>query len=125
MYAQVDAGGNNIIQTKQQPWPNTAYRHAETPEEHAETLAAATSIYPSPFRDNLNIGMPVEMLDNNISISISDIKGVLVNSFEGKGTDANAFLSNVAKKMMPGFYLVNVKASFINYNKTFKVQKQD
>jgi len=124
IYGQIDPGGNNIIQTKLQPWPNASFRPAKTPEEHAAILSEAINVYPSPFRDNLNISMPGEMTDNEMNISVTDLKGALVKTFDGKGKDANTFLKQVAGSITPGVYLVNVKAAFIHYNRTFKVEKQ-
>ena len=72
--------------------------------------ATLTKAYPNPFTENLNVQYSSSVAANNVSVSIFDMNGRMIQrQLLGKtSAGSNTYSINLTKQMMPGMYLIKL-----------------
>jgi hypothetical protein len=92
--------------------------------ENRHAIVPHLSAYPNPFSDKLAIKIPGALLEENATVSVTNIVGKKYGTFSGKMLEVNDYLTKLSKQLIPGSYLVNVNIEG-KTNETLKVVKAD
>jgi hypothetical protein len=119
-FTEANAAGN-YIEHRWTPWNIGSMKpgHMPVAEKHDIT------INPNPFKNNLSIEYPHDLETENVQISVTDMTGRDMGSYNSAMYSANDFLGGVAKKLIPGNYNVSVECAKVKFQKTFKVTRVD
>jgi hypothetical protein len=112
-----------MFYNKYQPWFMGTYKPTAIPEEVMAASVKDIAVYPSPFRDKLNINIPAELNEKQMTIGILNMMGTLVSQFNGRGADAQVFLAQASSKLSNNIYVVNIEVPEGNFRSSVKVQK--
>lgn len=129
-----DNSFNFNIKHRHHNWASpTAYKedHTDCSADHTvrseATLAAeetyTVSAFPNPFNEQLQLNLPVEWSNANVSIQIMDLSGRVVGSYEGTTIQANNAVNALAEKMDAGAYMLSISSDEFDYHNTIQIQK--
>jgi hypothetical protein len=72
-----------------------------------ENIPGTLNIYPNPFSDKLNIEIPLDQ-ESDITVSISDVYGKEIASFQRKNISGEFKESVVCEKYPAGVYFISL-----------------
>jgi hypothetical protein len=70
--------------------------------------ASGISVYPNPTNSTFALNMYTANQQSDMTIVVTDILGVTVGKYSGKGMNANLYLADLSKGLVSGTYLLNV-----------------
>lgn len=82
------------------------------------------SINPNPFKDDLKLTFSYSMENEVVAIRVTDMAGRDMGIYNNMLMGANDFLSQTAKKLIPGTYIIDVLCKSSNVQQSFKVIKE-
>lgn len=93
-------------------------------EEFKKKQVAATTIkaYPNPFSNVLGIAYPASMQQDVTAVSVSDLTGKVMGTYNGSVSKVNAYLTDLSKQLSPATYILNVNVEG-KVKETIKVTK--
>ncbi len=87
------------------------------------TTEPELTISPNPFTDKLHINFPENMEMTSAKVKVTDMNGREMGFYNNAIFGVDQFLSGVARKLIPGNYLINVSCDQNQIQKVFKVTK--
>ena len=118
-------GGSYWMQHRWIPWSSGSFKPGHGASGIGNETEKTISINPNPFKDDLHLDYPTNIEDETIAVKITDMAGRELGIYNNAILGVNTFLSNAAKKLVPGNYIVNVDCKKANMQKSFKVTKAD
>lgn len=119
VFSQHD-GVDYMLRNKYVPWSIGTFRLA-TPEHTAVEIA----LYPTPFSDRIMLSIPSAVQDETMTLSITDVPGRVIGSYNGTGAGVEAYLNRSLSGQAAGSYFVSLAIPQIGYRKIFKAVKAE
>jgi hypothetical protein len=85
------------------------------------TKTGKTIIYPNPVKDHITVKLPIELDNETITATVTNVMGQNVFTYSGKGSGLNNYLK--IKQLSAGSYIMYMKAD--GYHQVLRFQKQD
>lgn len=140
VFPEIDPLGNFRLENKYPPlcvnsWKPSGDTHNETftcndadkianYNKSHHLSASGISVYPNPTSSTFALNMYAAYQQSDMTIVVTDILGVTVGKYSGKGMNANLYLADLSKGLVSGTYLLNVNVPG-QAKETLKVTKLD
>src|SRR5690606_26592454 len=81
-----------------------------------------TLIYPNPFKDDMSVTLPENMMNKTVDVLVVNSVGQNVYHYNGVGGGLNESIRNKAKVLNAGIYTMTIQSE--GYEQVVKFQKQ-
>jgi len=122
------------LENKYHNWPTAAFKgegshpfecndEAKIAEFKKHQVAATTvKAYPNPFSNVLGVAYPSAMQQDVTTVSVTDMTGKVMGTYNGQVSKVNAYLTDLSKQLSPASYLLHVSVEG-KVNETIKITK--
>jgi hypothetical protein len=125
----------NQMQTKSRPWTTANFKGTADEDPHWKRIYGKVDpvsvkdagieerfvAYPNPFSSQVSLKVPAGYMEKDVTVTIEDITGRIIQKFTDKGHAVNTHLHDAGSKLANGSYLIKVNTHQLE--QTLKVQK--
>lgn len=133
-FANLDPmGPGNVMVIKDRVWTfpmfkggsryNGADMYNTAAITNSDQFSHQVAAYPNPYTTSLSLDISASLQDRDLTVTISDITGRVIDKIEGKGSTVNTALHTASQRLTSGTYLIKVLSASGDFTKVIKVQK--